>query len=164
MSLLSKSVISLKSGEICHVLLFCHKRAETTVKQSVSCLSCGHVSLPIWITSARNKHFRFSDIRYWSRSITKVIKVLLAVLTGLLHQQSRSSWENTAWKCMELNLYFYWVQHSFASHTEWTDGCYIPHPTLTSLGKMEATHSQNCHLCCHPGLLVNLSFILLGRL
>jgi hypothetical protein len=106
----------------------------------------------------KQKHFRFSDVRYKRRSIVKEVQVLLVMSTALLHQQSDNSCKIEHEKLYEVESLFMWCHIlPLASHvtSEWMDvtvflTCHFP--TLTSLRVqvgLVSPHHQKCHLCCH---------------
>jgi hypothetical protein len=149
-----------------------YKRVETTVQQSINCLSGGYVSCNIWITTATN---RFSSMRYCrSRSSVRLIHVVLVLCIDVLHQHIKKR----LWKYRMKTLYgiessFLWGATSVfcQSHREWIDGQFcLPRPSvlLTFFEVLET--SQNSHLSCHPGLLcvtdplADLTCTLLGRM
>jgi hypothetical protein len=117
-----------------------------------------HVMFHLNKNCQKQKHFRFSNVRYRRRSIVKKVQVLLVISICLLHQQNDNSCkmqhENTI--CSQVFTYV---------------GCHVLSLDLTliSLGVhvgLILSHRQKCHLCCgHPqltGPLQDFTCILLG--
>jgi hypothetical protein len=139
-----------------NILLFCHKRVEATVQQSISCFSGGHVSCPIWVTTAKNRSISESvtsdtdECLSWKKSKYYWCYLLVSSTNSTKNSLQKCNMRHCMESIFLQGAVFLLLQ--VISQMNWWILFFAPpiryHHIDTPSG-LEAAHNHNSQVCCY---------------